>query len=334
MFFNNLSIYVKDLVKIYNGEVKALNGVNLEVEKGTAFALLGPNGAGKTTLIRILTTQIPPTNGSAFVGGYSVTDEPDKVRKVIGYVPQEISVWTDLTAYDNLLIYAKIYGIPSSERKERIEDILDKFGLYEVRNDLVKTYSGGMIRRLEIACALLTMPKILFLDEPTIGLDPVARKVVWEELKVFKEEHEITIFFTTHYMDEADIYSDKIALIDKGKILRVGTSEELKRSIGSTIISFETENNSNNELLYKIKEINSVEDIIIKSNQVSVIVKDTDIVLPSLIDFMRNNNIKFKRLEVREITLDDVFIKYVGNSIEVRGRSTEVRQVRSRIKGG
>ncbi|SAI86722.1 ATP-binding cassette domain-containing protein [Saccharolobus solfataricus] len=333
MFFNNLAIYVKGLVKIYNDKVKALNGIDLEVEWGSAFALLGPNGAGKTTLIRILTTQIPSSGGSAYVGGYSVTDEADKVRKIIGYVPQEISVWTDLTAYDNLLIYSKIYGIPSSERKEKIEYILDRLGLYEVRKDLVKTFSGGMIRRLEIACALLTMPKILFLDEPTIGLDPVARKTVWEELRKFKEEHEMTIFFTTHYMDEADIYSDRIALIDNGKVVKTGTSEELKRSIGNVIISFEVEG-VNLEILNKIKSISDVEDVIIKNNQVSVVVKDIDTVLPNLIDFIRGNGVKYRRIEVREITLDDVFIKYVGSSIEVRGRTSEVRQVRSRIGGG
>ncbi|QGA55302.1 ATP-binding cassette domain-containing protein [Sulfolobus sp. E5-1-F] len=333
MFFNNFAVYVKDLVKTYNGKVKALNGINLEVEWGTAFALLGPNGAGKTTLIRILTTQIPPSGGSAYVGGYNVTEDANAVRKIIGYVPQEISVWTDLTAYDNLLIYSKIYGIPSSERKEKIEYILDRLGLYEVRNDLVKTFSGGMIRRLEIACALLTMPKILFLDEPTIGLDPVARKTVWEELRKFKEEHEMTIFFTTHYMDEADIYSDKIALIDKGKVVKIGTSEELKRSIGNVIVSFEVED-ANSEVLNKIKYISNVEDVIVKNNQVTVIVKDVDTALPTLIDFIRNNGVKYKRIEIREITLDDVFIKYVGSSIDVRGRSSEVRQVRSRIRSG
>ncbi|QXJ27544.1 Efflux ABC transporter, ATP-binding protein [Saccharolobus shibatae B12] len=332
MFFNNFAVYVKDMIKTYNGKVKALNGIDLEVEWGTAFALLGPNGAGKTTLIRILTTQIPPSGGSAYVGGYNVTDDANKVRKIIGYVPQEISVWTDLTAYDNLLIYSKIYGIPSSERKEKIEYILDRLGLYEVRKDLVKTFSGGMIRRLEIACALLTMPKILFLDEPTIGLDPVARKTVWEELRKFKEEHDMTIFFTTHYMDEADIYSDKIALIDKGKVVKIGTSEELKRSIGNVIISFEVED-TNSEILNKIRYIPSIEDVIVKNNQVSVIVKDIDTVLPNLIDFIRTNGVKYKRIEIREITLDDVFIKYVGSSIEVRGRTSEVRQTRSRIRG-
>jgi len=264
-------------------------------------------------------------------------EKPNEVRKVIGYVPQEISVWTDLTAYDNLLIYAKIYNIPSSERKNRIEEVLDKFGLYEVRNELVKTYSGGMIRRLEIACALLVKPSILFLDEPTIGLDPAARKVVWQELKNYKEEYGITIFFTTHYMDEADAYSDRIALINKGKVIKVGKAEELKRDIGGSIVSLEVENIK--ELMTRIEDIKKVKEIESisideESGKVMVVTKNVDIVLPLLIDFLRMNKIKYHNLEVREVTLDDVFIKYVGSSIEVRGSISEIKGVRSRIRRG
>jgi len=309
----------------------------LEVNYGESFALLGPNGAGKTTLIRILTTQISPTSGEAYINGFNIMEKPNEVRKVIGYVPQEISVWTDLTAYDNLLIYAKIYNIPSSERKNRIEEVLDKFGLYEVRNELVKTYSGGMIRRLEIACALLVKPSILFLDEPTIGLDPAARKVVWQELRNYKEEYGITIFFTTHYMDEADAYSDRIALINKGKVIKVGKAEELKRDIGGSIVSLEVENIK--ELMTRIEDIKKVKEIESisideESGKVMVVTKNVDIVLPLLIDFLRMNNIKYHNLEVREVTLDDVFIRYVGSSIEVRGSISEVKGVRSRIRRG
>jgi len=331
-------IYIRDLVKIYNGKVKALDGVSLEVNYGESFALLGPNGAGKTTLIRILTTQIPPTSGEVYINGFNIMEKPNEVRKVIGYVPQEISVWTDLTAYDNLLIYAKIYNIPSSERKNRIEEVLDKFGLYEVRNELVKTYSGGMIRRLEIACALLVKPSILFLDEPTIGLDPAARKVVWQELKNYKEEYGITIFFTTHYMDEADAYSDRIALINKGKVIKVGKAEELKRDIGGSIVSFEIENikELKTRIIEDLKKIKEIENISVdeESGKVIVVTKNVDIVLPILIDFLRMNRIKYSNLEVREVTLDDVFIRYVGSSIEVRGSIKEISRIRSRIRRG
>jgi ABC-2 type transport system ATP-binding protein len=331
---DNIAIFTKDLVKIYKGGTIALNGVNLAVEYGKSFALLGPNGAGKTTLIRILTTQLPITSGIAFVNGYDVSKEGSKVRKVIGYVPQEISVWTDLTGYENLLIYSKIYGIPSSERSNRINEVLEKMGLYEVRNDLVRTYSGGMIRRLEIACALLTRPKILFLDEPTIGLDPLARKIVWEELRHFKDEYEMTVFFTTHYMDEADLYSDEIALINKGKIIKVGSAEELKRSINEEVIYFEVEEQDRSLIELEVKKINGVREVIYNNSEVNVVVENADITLMSILDLLRTRNIKFKRIGIRRTTLDDVFIKYVGKSVDIRGSVSEVKHIRSRIRRG
>ena len=201
------AVEVKNLVKVYGKNVRALDGVDLSVEVGKTFALLGPNGAGKTTLVRILTTQIRPTSGEAFVFGLDVIREGGKVRKTIGYVPQEMSVWTDLSGYENLLIYAKIYGIPRAEREKLLWEVLEKLGMKEAAKGLVRTYSGGMIRRLEIASALLIRPKILFLDEPTIGLDPSARKAVWTEL------------FNTHYMDEADLYAEEIGIINAGKSL-------------------------------------------------------------------------------------------------------------------
>jgi len=168
----DFAVQVNGLVKVYDGKVRALDGVDLTVEAGKAFALLGPNGAGKTTLMRILTTQIRPTSGEAYVFGLDVVRHGNKVRRLISYVPQEMSVWIDISGYENLLIYSKIFGLPSSERGKIIDDVLEHMGLTNVKDDLVKTYSGGMIRRLEIACAMLIKPKIMFLDEPTIGLDP------------------------------------------------------------------------------------------------------------------------------------------------------------------
>ncbi|MBS7618851.1 ATP-binding cassette domain-containing protein, partial [Candidatus Bathyarchaeota archaeon] len=213
----DFAVQAKNLVKVYNGKVKALDGVDLTVEASGTFALLGPNGAGKTTLMRILTTQLKPSTGEAYVFGLNVTRDGGKVRKLVSYVPQEMSVWTDISGYENLLIYAKIFGIPRLEREKMIDEALDIMGLNNVKGELVRTYSGGMVRRLEIACAMLVKPKIMFLDEPTIGLDPGARKIVWEKLNLFKKEYGVTIFFNTHYMDEADLYADDIAIIDRGK---------------------------------------------------------------------------------------------------------------------
>ena len=232
------AIEIKQLTKVYDGKVNALDGVDLTVKAAGIFALLGPNGSGKTTLMRVLTTQFRPTAGVARAFGYDVVKDDAMVRKIIGYVPQEMSVWTDITGYENLLIYAKIYGVPSSRRTKSIWDALQSMGLEDVAGGAVKKYSGGMIRRLEIACALLIKPKILFLDEPTLGLDPSARKAVWQSLEMFKKEYGTTVFFNTHYMDEADQYSDEVAIINRGKIVKSGTAGELKSSLHSEVITF------------------------------------------------------------------------------------------------
>jgi ABC-2 type transport system ATP-binding protein len=329
------AVEVRDLIKVYEGRVRALDGVDLKVEAGKVFALLGPNGSGKTTLIRILTTQLYPTSGEAYVAGVNVVREGAEVRKLVGYVPQEMSVWTDISGYENLLIYAKIYGIPSQQRGKIIWDALEKMGLKEVANSLTRTYSGGMIRRLEIACAMLIRPKILFLDEPTIGLDPSARKVVWEELTTFKREYGVTVFFNTHYMDEADLYSDEIAIIDRGKIVKLGTAEELKRSVGGEVIQFNSEGSGVSEgLLGKVKGLSLVSDVIIHDSEMSVIVQESETVCPDIIRILEADGVSIKKISMTKPTLDDVFLKYAGTRLESGGRVSEVRQVRGMIRRG
>ncbi|BBJ28692.1 efflux ABC transporter, ATP-binding protein [Athalassotoga saccharophila] len=224
-------VEIRSLVKSFK-TLKAVDSISLNVENGEIFGLLGPNGAGKTTTVKILTTLLPPTSGEAFVGGFNVVHEASKVRRVIGYVPQALSADGTLTGYENLLIFAKLYDIPSNVRKQRIMDILDFMGLSEHANKLVRNYSGGMIRKLEVAQALLHNPKVLFLDEPTVGLDPVARQVVWDHVTKLKNEFGMTIFMTTHYMEEAEMLCDRVAIMNLGKIAAIGTVEELKNSIG------------------------------------------------------------------------------------------------------
>jgi len=330
------AVSTRDLVKVYEGKVKALDGVNLNVESGKVFALLGPNGAGKTTLMRILTTQIKPTSGEAYIFGLNVVRDSAKVRRLISYVPQEMSVWTDISGYENLLIYAKIHGVPPSERDKLIWDALENMGLSEFANNLVRTYSGGMIRRLECACALLTKPKILFLDEPTIGLDPSARKAVWERLMAFKKEYDATIFFNTHYMDEADLYSDEIAIINRGRIVTSGTSEGLKHSIGGEIISIEVEGQSlNPKALEMIRGLSGVTDLILGENEINIVVQDAEHSLPKIIESLRANNIFVRKASITKPNLDDVFLRYAGVRLEAAsGRISEVRQVRSMIRRG
>ncbi|MCX9025102.1 MAG: ATP-binding cassette domain-containing protein [Candidatus Methanoperedens sp.] len=324
-----IAIEVKELVKVYSGKVRALDGVNLKVKAGDVFALLGPNGSGKTTLMRILTTQFKPTSGEASVFGFDVAKRDAEVRKVISYVPQEMSVWTDISGFENLLIYAKIYGLPSRDRNMVIRDALKGMGLDTVADNLVKTYSGGMIRRLEMACAMLIRPKILFLDEPTLGLDPTARKAVWEKLTSFKKEYDTTVFFNTHYMDEADLYSDEIAIIDRGKMVKFGTADELKHSIRRDVVQFSLNNHIDESVSKRIKDLDFVSDVIISNSELSVVVTDAETALPIVMEILRNEGISIYKISMTRPTLDDVFLKYAGAISLESGGIREIKQIRS-----
>ena len=215
------------------GDFVAVDSISLKVPSGKIFGLIGPNGAGKTTTIKMLTTLLIPTSGTARVAGFDVGSSSKEVRRRIGYVPQMLSADGALTAYENLMLSAKLYGMKRSDRKSRIADALNFMNLNEFSHKLVKTYSGGMIRRLELAQAMLHMPAVLFLDEPTIGLDPVARRVVWERLIALKVQYGMTILITTHDMEEADRLCDEIALMHRGKITIFGSPADLKASVGS-----------------------------------------------------------------------------------------------------
>jgi ABC-2 type transport system ATP-binding protein len=214
------------------GTLTAVNEVTISVQAGEVFGLLGPNGAGKTTLIKMLTTLLPPTRGRASVAGFDVVRQPGDVRRNIGYVPQMLSADGNLTGYENLLIFAKLYDLSRRERETRVRAALALVGLEDSSEKLVRTYSGGMIRRLEIAQSMLHHPRVLFLDEPTIGLDPIARKAVWEQIEKLRDEFGTTILLTTHYMEEADSLCNRIAIMHLGEIAAVGTPAELKASIG------------------------------------------------------------------------------------------------------
>jgi len=210
----------------------AVDKVNISVKPGEMFGLVGPNGAGKTTIIKMLTTILPPTSGNALVAGHDIVKHSAQVRRVIGYVPQLLSADGALTGYENLLIFAKLYHIPRSERQNRIHDALEFMGLSEFADKMVREYSGGMIRRLEVAESMLHRPRLLFLDEPTVGLDPIARKTVWDHIQRLRSDYGTTILLTTHYMEEADELCDRVAIMHLGKIAAVGTPGELKASVG------------------------------------------------------------------------------------------------------
>ncbi|NPV90603.1 MAG: ATP-binding cassette domain-containing protein [Firmicutes bacterium] len=214
------------------GDNWAVDGIDLTINEGEIFGLVGPNGAGKTTTIRMLTTILPQTSGEARVFGHNVRKRPERVRKLIGYVPQALSADGDLTGFENLLVFAKLVGIPRSSRREKINQVLSRMGLEEAADKRVRYYSGGMVRRLEIGQAMLIQPRILFLDEPTIGLDPVARGTVWELLGGLSRETSLTILLTTHYMEEAEALCGRVAIMNHGRLAVVGTPDELKAATG------------------------------------------------------------------------------------------------------
>jgi ABC-2 type transport system ATP-binding protein len=214
------------------GANTAVDGLTISLDAGEVFGLLGPNGAGKTTTIKMLTTLMPPTSGSACVAGFDIVHRAKEVRRAIGYVPQLVSADGNLSGYENLLIFAKLYDIPRAERSARIRDALTFMGLTDAGTKLVREYSGGMIRRLEIAQSMLHRPRILFLDEPTVGLDPVARRAVWDHIEQLREDYGTTILLTTHLMEEADSLCSRIAIMHRGLVVAIGSPVELKASLG------------------------------------------------------------------------------------------------------
>jgi ABC-2 type transport system ATP-binding protein len=221
------------------GKLKAVDSLTLAVEPREVFGLLGPNGAGKTTVIKMLTTLLPQTSGRATVGGFDIARDPARVRSIIGYVPQMVSADGTLSGYENLLIFAKLHDVPRTERKTRIMDALHLMDLTDAARRLVRTYSGGMIRRLEIAQSMLHAPKVLFLDEPTIGLDPMSRQAVWERIERLRNEYGTTIFLTTHYMEEAEALCSRLAIMHLGTMRAVGTPSELRKSAGGEGVTLE-----------------------------------------------------------------------------------------------
>jgi ABC-2 type transport system ATP-binding protein len=213
------------------GTFKAVDNLTISVEEGEIFGLLGPNGAGKTTSIKMIITLLPPTSGAASIGGYDIIHNASQVRRLIGYVPQILSADGTLTARENLTVFAKLYDIPRSDRGKLIDESLEFMGLNDAADKLVKNYSGGMIRRLEIAQSMLHRPKVLFLDEPTIGLDPVGRKVVWDHIEKLRDDYGTTIFVTTHYMEEADSLCTRIGIMNQGKLSAIGSPKDLKAQL-------------------------------------------------------------------------------------------------------
>jgi len=317
-------IRVENLVKRY-GNLTAVDGISFEVEEGTIFGFLGPNGAGKTTTINVLCTLISATSGSAFINGHDCLKEPSKVRQSIGIVFQDTTLDKDLTAYENLMFHAYLYRVKKPEIRGRVHEALNFVGLYDRKDDLVKKFSGGMKRRLEVARGLIHRPRVLFLDEPTLGLDPQSRANLWGVITEMPKKHNVTIFMTTHYMEEAEV-CNKIAIIDNGKIIAEGSPEELKKIIGGDVVSLKTkDNNWSRQEIKKMFGIDSEE----KDGEIYLTTDKGDSCIPELIRGLGDMVLSVK---LQRPTINDVFLKLTGKAIreeDASGMSNIKEEVRA-----
>jgi ABC-2 type transport system ATP-binding protein len=309
-----IAIDVQHVVKKF-GDFTAVNGISFAVAEGEIFGLLGPNGAGKSTLIRILTTLLPPTEGTALINGFDVTKEADAVRRSIGVIPQALTSDLELSVEENLLIFAKLYGVPRARRRALIDELLEAVELTQWRKAQVKHLSGGMRRRVEIARGLVHEPRIFFLDEPTTGLDPVSRVAVWEMLRKIKSERDLTVLLTTHYMDEADKLCDRIAIVDHGELKALDSPLKLKTSIpGKNMleVGFAGEPADWPERLRKMPAVEAVSG---EDHVYRISTTNGPATTLALMEEAARSNIGVSSLSVQSTTLDDVFVHYTGRAL-------------------
>jgi ABC-2 type transport system ATP-binding protein len=310
------AIEVNSLTKKF-GNFKAVDNISFQVEEGEIFGFLGPNGAGKSTTMMILTTLLKPTSGYALVGGHNVVSEAKKVRKKIGYVQQEISVDEFLTGRENLYLHARINQVPNNQISSRIDEIIELVELTEKQDKATLTYSGGMRKRLDIANGLLSRPSVLFLDEPTVGLDIQTRRKIWEYIRKIRQDFGMTIFVTTHYMEEADNLCDRIGIIDFGKIQIIDKPKSMKSAIGNEIITFSLVDGKANQdaLINQISKIEFVKEVKNKQDLINVLSTKSNEVIPKIFQESMNLGINISSLSLKQPTLDDVFISYTGHEL-------------------
>ncbi len=294
-------IETRSLTKYFT-KLCAVDSINLEVGN-EIFGLLGPNGAGKSTTVLMLTTLLKPSKGEAYVCGYNVVRDAKKVRNAISYVPQDMAVDIKLTGYENVMLYAKLYGVP--DRKSKVDEVLELMGLGERKEELVRNYSGGMRRRLELAQALVHEPEVLFLDEPTLGLDVAGRRQIWEHISSLKKKG-MTIFMTTHYMDEADEFCDRVAIIDKGKIAAMDSPAKLKNMIGKNVITASVKGE------FKGLDIEGIRFLSSENGELKFKVENGSEALPVLSEALSKQGLKVHALLLREPSMDDVFMQNVS----------------------
>ena len=308
------AIEVREIVKRF-GDFTAVNGISFAVAKGETFGLLGPNGAGKSTLIRMLTTLIPPTEGTAVIGGIDVRRDPDGVRRAIGVIPQALTSDLELSARENLLIFSKLYGVPRSKRERLIAELLAAVELTAWADKPVKNLSGGMRRRVEIARGLVHEPHIFFLDEPTTGLDPVSRTAVWEMLRKVKATHDLTVLITTHYMDEADKLCDRIAIVDHGKLVALDSPMRLKASVPGANVIEASFADVPPDWMARLERLPRVERVTGDASVARLATHSGPETTTALMSEATAAGVKVLSLSVQSTTLDDVFVHYTGRQL-------------------
>ena len=306
---------VQNLVKNY-GDFQAVKGVSFNIEEGEIFSLLGPNGAGKTTTISMLSTLYTPTSGDAVIGGHSVTKDPMAVRGVIGVVPQDLALYEDLTARENLMFWGQMYNLSGKSLTSRVDEVLEQIGLTDKAKDRVKTYSGGMKRRVNIGVGLLHKPRLLFMDEPTVGIDPQSRRAILDTVKDLNKQG-MTLLYTTHYMEEAEELSNRVGIIDHGELIAIGSQKELTQQVGQseTLILHINENDDPQALIPSFKGIKDVLEANVIGTEISIITPSAKDVLASVVSKANERGIKIRSIDIREPNLEAVFLHLTGRAL-------------------
>jgi ABC-2 type transport system ATP-binding protein len=306
---------VQDLVKKYDG-FTAVKGISFDVKEGEIFSLLGPNGAGKTTTISMLSTLYIPTSGDATIDGHSVTKNPMRVRNAIGVVPQDLALYEDLSARENLIFWGQMYGLSGGVLKNRVEEVLGQIGLVDKAKDRVKTYSGGMKRRVNIGVGLLHKPKLLFMDEPTVGIDPQSRRAILDTVKDLNKQG-MTVLYTTHYMEEAEELSNRVGIIDHGELIAIGTQKELTQQVGQTetLILHLAENEDPAPLVNSLKGVEGVLEANVTDHQISIITPSSANILGPVVGKANDRGIRIHSIEIREPNLEAVFLHLTGRAL-------------------
>jgi ABC-2 type transport system ATP-binding protein len=319
------AICATNLKKSYRGSVLALDGLSLEVDTGTIFGLLGPNGAGKSTTVKILTTLSRADSGEAQVAGLDVVRDADRVRRLIGVVGQRPGLDPEATGRENLDMQAELYGIHGSARRARSNELLAAIGLADAADRLAKTYSGGMQRRLDVALGLVHRPKVLFLDEPTTGLDPEARAELWHEIERLAREDEMTILLTTHYLEEADRLASQLAIVDRGRVVAEGSPEKLKSALRGDTVQVELVESSNGDTAAALRRLQGISELSVDGRLLRARVENGAAAIPSLITTLEQNGLHVASASIARPSLDDVYLRYAGRSFQQA--ETETKEV-------